>query len=251
MFRMSSSLPISLTSISSRLHLLPKTLKSLLTQTLKPEAIHLWLSKEAFGIDTGCKSIPQELQTMIEREPLLHLHWTENIGSFRKLLPFAKLYPNTPVLVVDDDTLYESTFVETAYTLWKKNQCCIAFRASIMLLDEPYMSWLNGAGEKSIYLFPKGNGGIVYHTSWFQDLRIHDANTFLKLCPTADDIWFSVWRMKQGIPCYCAPKCLIEKTMDTSCNLFQTNESKNDILLQNVYKYIFSLECHRLPLRVN
>ena len=234
------SLPISLTSISSRLHLLPITINSLLTQTKKPESIHLWLSKEPFGIDEGCQRLPQELQALLEREPLLHLHWTENIGPHTKLLPFAKLYPNTPVLVIDDDTLYEPTFIESASTLWEKHKCCIAFRATIMILEDPYMSWLDGAKEKSIYLFHKGNGGVVYHTSWFQDPKIHDTKVFLDICPTADDIWFNVWRMKQQISCYCAPRCMIQKSLDVPIGLFQTNESKNDAIIKAVHKYIFS-----------
>lgn len=235
------SLPISLTSISSRLHILPKTLKSLLTQTLKPEGIHIFLSKEPFNIDQGCTSLPGELQALLDAEPLLHLHWTENHGPFRKLLPFAKLFPNIPVLVVDDDTIHESTFVETAYTLWKEHQCCISFRATIMSPEHPYRTWFDGAGETSIGLFHKGNGGVVYHTSWLQDLRIHDSSIFLKFCPTADDIWFNVWRMRQGIPCYCTKKPMIQQSLPVPVGLFQTNESKNDAILKDVLKYMSSL----------
>lgn len=235
------SLPVSLTSISSRLHLLPKILTSLLTQTLKPESIHLWLSRDPFNIDKGCQEIPHELQALVDREPLLHLHWTENLGPHTKLLPFVKEYPDTPVLVVDDDTIFEPTFVETAYKLWNEHKCCIAFRATILDLTEPYMNWFDGAGIKSLYLFHKGNGGVVYHTSWFQDPRIHDAKVFQELCPTADDIWFTLWRLKKKIHCYCAPKCMIQKSLDVPIGLFQTNESKNDEILKAVHKYISSL----------
>jgi hypothetical protein len=235
------SLPISLTSISSRLSILPKTLRSLLTQTLKPEGIHIFLSKEPFGLDQGCTSLPLELQTLLATEPLLHLHWTENLGPHTKLLPFAKLFPNTPVLVVDDDTIHEPTFIETAFQLWKEHQCCISFRATIMIPDIPYRFWLDAAGEKAIPIFHKGNGGIVYHTSWFQDPRIQDSQVFLKLCPTADDIWFNVWRMRQGILCYCTKKPMIQKSLPVPVGLFQTNESKNDAILKDVLKYISSL----------
>jgi hypothetical protein len=104
-----------------------------------------------------------------------------------------------------------------------------------MILDEPYMSWLDGEKETSIYLFHKGNGGVVYHTSWFQDPKIHDTKVFLDICPIADDVWFNLWRMK-----HCAPRCMIQKSLDVPIGLFQTNESKNDAIIKAVHKYIFS-----------
>lgn len=236
------SLPVSLTTIASRLPLLPDIIKSLLTQSLKPESIHIWVSKDPFLIDSGCDTqLPSEFEELLSSDSSIILHWTPNIGPYRKLLPFAHLYPNTPVLVVDDDTVYEKNFVEVAYTFWNQLKCCIAFRSTILDPDMPYSQWLDGAGQEAIGLFHKGNGGVVYHTSWFQDSRIHDSSVFLNMCPTADDIWFNVWRIKQRIVCYCPPSHCIQKSLKTSNCLFQTNESKNDAILKEVLNYIISL----------
>ena len=46
--------------------------------------------------------------------------------------------------------------------------------------------------------------------------------------------------MKQQISCYCAPRCMIQKSLDVPIGLFQTNESKNDAIIKAVHKYIFS-----------
>lgn len=232
------TLPISLTSISSRLDILPKTLRSFLNQTLKPAAIHIWLSKEPAGMDEGCKTLPIELQTLLATEPLLHLHWTDNIGPYRKLLPFAKLYPDTPVLVVDDDTIHSEEFVATANMLWNEYKCCISFRATVFNKDEHYRLWPNAARKKGIDIFHKGNGGTVYHTSWFQDPLIHDSASFLRLAPTADDVWFNLWRMKKGISCYCYIQCLIQRSIPVKTTLFHTNESKNDDFIKGVSDFI-------------
>jgi hypothetical protein len=234
------SLPISLTSISSRLDILPKTLRSLLDQTLKPTAIHIWLSTAASGMDDGCKTLPIELTSLLATEPLLHLHWTENTGSYRKLLPFAKLYPDTPVLVVDDDTIHSQELVATAYMLWNQYKCCISFRATIFNKDEHYRLWPNAAGKKGVTIFHKGNGGTVYHTSWFQEPIIHDSSVFLNIAPTADDIWFNLWRMKKGISCYCYVQCLIQRSIPVKTTLFHTNESKNDDFIKRVWDFIAS-----------
>jgi len=234
------TLPISLTSISSRLDLLGRTLRILLNQTLKPSGIYVYLCKEPYGIDEGCSSLPTDLQILFATEPLLHLRWVENTGPYCKLLPFAKEFPNTPVLVVDDDTKYLPTLVEQAYALWKEHQCCITFRATIFDSSTPYMTWPSAANTKAVTLFAKGNGGIVYHTSWFQDPRIHDFSTYRRIAPLADDVWFNAWRMKQEIPCYCSPEASFVHSVSNKKCLFQINESKNDATIRDTWAYVFS-----------
>jgi hypothetical protein len=232
------TLPISLTSISSRLDMLVRTLRILLNQTLKPSGIYVYLSKEGFGIDDGCVNLPRELQLLFATEPLLHLRWVPNTGSYRKLLPFAKEFPNTPVLVVDDDTKYVPTLVERAYALWMRNSCCVAFRATVIKPGESYATWENAAGKKDTMLFTKGNGGVVYHTSWFQDEAIHDVGVYGSIAPTADDVWFNGWRIKKGVPCVCDTESSFVHSVHAGKTLFQINESKNDGILRATWDYL-------------
>ena len=233
-------LPISLTSISSRLDLLGRTLRILLNQTMKPSGIYVYLSKEGYGLDEGCKELPKDLKLLFATEPLLHLRWVENTGPYRKLLPFAKEFPDTPVLVLDDDTKYVPTLVETAWKLWQEHMCCIAFRATIFDSSTPYMSWPSATDKKAVTLFTKGNGGVVYHTAWFQDLRIQDSTIFLKVAPLADDVWFNAWRIKQEIPCYCSPEASFIHSVSNKKCLFQINESKNDATIRETWATVFT-----------
>ena len=233
------TLPISLTSISSRLDILGRTLRILLNQTLKPSGIYVYLSRDPYGIDEGCKVLPKDLQILFATESLLHLRWVENTGPYCKILPFSKEFPNTPVLVVDDDTKYLPTLVERAYALWLQHQCCITFRATEMNLETSYSTWPNAAGRTAIPLFAKGNGGIVYHTSWFQDPRIHDFAKYKELAPLADDVWLNAWRIQQNIPCYCDPEPSFAHTVSTRKCLFQINESKNDETIRATWAYVF------------
>lgn len=233
-------IPISITSISSRLDLLVRTLRILLNQTLKPSGIYVYLSKEPYGLDEGCSDIPKDLKLLFATEPLLHLRWTENTGPYRKLLPFAKEFPNTPVLVLDDDTKYIPECVERAWNLWNQHKCCIAFRATVLDLSTAYMTWPNAAGQKAITLFTKGNGGVVYHTSWFQDSRIQDPSNYLSIAPLADDVWFNAWRIQQNIDCYCASETSFVHSVTNRKCLFQINESKNDETIRATWAYVFT-----------
>jgi hypothetical protein len=234
------TLPISLTSISSRLDILARTLRLLLNQTLKPSGIYVYLSKEPYGIDDGCRELPSELKVLFATEPLLHLRWTENTGPYRKLLPFAKEFPNTPVLVVDDDTKYVPTLVERAWTLWQEHRCAIAFRATVLDVSTSYMTWSNAAGQKAITLFTKGNGGVVYHTSWFQDSHSQDSSIYFKVAPLADDVWLNAWRIKQNIECYCDTEASFVHSVNKGKCLFQINESKNDETIRATWAYVFA-----------
>jgi hypothetical protein len=234
------TLPISLTSISSRLDILARTLRLLLNQTLKPSGIYVYLCREPYGIDEGCKELPSDLKVLFATEPLLHLRWVENTGPYCKILPFAKEFPNTPVLVVDDDTKYVPTLVERAWNLWKEHECCITFRATVLDVSTSYMTWPNAAGQKAITLFAKGNGGIVYHTSWFQDSRIQDFSVYRQIAPTADDVWLNAWRIQQNIECYCATEASFVHSVNKGKCLFQINESKNDEMIRAVWAYVFS-----------
>lgn len=235
-------LPISITSISTRLDLLVRTLRILLNQTLKPSGIYVYLSRESYGLDDGCKELPKDLKLFFATEPLLHLRWTENTGPYRKLLPFAKEFPDTPVLVLDDDTKYLPTLVERAWKLWNEHKCCITFRATILDLSTAYMTWPNASGKKAITLFTKGNGGVLYQTSWFQNPRIQDSLKYLEVAPLADDVWFNAWRIQQNIECYCdTESSFIHSVTNRKC-LFQINESKNDTTIRLTWEYVFTKE---------
>jgi hypothetical protein len=238
------TLPITVTSISSRLDLLTQTLKCLLNQTLLPSGIWVWLSYEAHGIDEGVQELPKELEELVRREPLVHICWTENIGPYTKLLPFAKTFPDTPVLVVDDDTKYLPDLVENAWKAWKAEggTSAICFRGTVMDVERPYRKWMDAKGVRGVGVFSKGNGGVVVHTSWFQNPRIHDSGVFLQLAPGADDIWFNLWRMWARIPCRCLEVPSFAPFSHGRPCLFQTNESKNDEHLKRVREYLAGLE---------
>jgi hypothetical protein len=217
-------------------------MRILLNQTVKPAGIYVYLSREPYGIDEGIKVLPRDLQLLFSTEPLLHLRWVENTGPYRKILPFAKECPDTPVLVVDDDTKYLPNLVERAVGLWEKHRCCIAFRATVFDSSTSYATWASAAGQKAVTLFTKGNGGVLYHTSWFQDSRIQDAALYNNLAPLADDVWLNAWRIKQDIHCICEVESSFTHTVSNRKCLFQINETKNDETIRKVWEFVFKFD---------
>ena len=102
---------VSLTSFPARINIVVKTIKTLLTQTLKPDAVILWLAPEQFP--NGEKDLPQELLDL--KQYGLTIDWYKDIRSYKKIIPTLKKYPNAVVITTDDDIYYAPDTVESLY----------------------------------------------------------------------------------------------------------------------------------------
>lgn len=219
---------ISLTSISGRETALLKTLYSLLNQTVKLP-IHLWLSEDAHLIDSG---FPNRVVDpwFADLSGEITVHWVPNEGPYRKLLPALKMFPNESILVVDDDTEFDKTFVEFCLHMFKDG--VMAFRAN-KITDKPYNEWeqITGKPVEGLQLFSKGNGGVIYDAKLFQDASFHDSSKYLSICPTNDDIWFNMWRIKQKIPLQVVPIVNYYTSNHQEKRLWFLNENNNDKMI--------------------
>ena len=77
---------VSLTSYPARMPFVHVALNTLLTQTFKPDRVILWLAEEQFpNIEND---IPEEVLKL--KDYGLEIRWTEDIKSYKKLLPSLK-----------------------------------------------------------------------------------------------------------------------------------------------------------------
>ena len=181
---------ISLTSFPQRMYEIHYTLYSLLTQTVKPAKVVLWLGTEQFP--DGEKDIPQKVLKL--KENGLVIEWHKNLRSYTKLVPSLKKYPNNIIVTADDDIYYEKVLKSH-----KENKnCIICHRAHRVKFDReklaPYKKWPKKIkGGKASYLnFLTGVGGVLYpQNSLHKDVL--NEELFTELAPKADDVWF--WAM--------------------------------------------------------
>lgn len=102
---------VSLTSYPKRIKTVHLTINTLLSQTLKPDKIILWLSEEEFHNKN--KDLPEDL---LQLEALgLTIKWCENLKSYKKLVPALTEYPNDIIITVDDDLYFENDTLESLY----------------------------------------------------------------------------------------------------------------------------------------
>ena len=183
---------ISLTSYYKRFNVLHLTLESLLNQAYKPDKIILWLSQE----DLEKKALPRKIIKLKSRGIEIRIV-NENIRSYKKLLYSLDEYPESHIITSDDDVLYPYTFLKKLVnTSDKYPECIVAYTCRLMKLKDKgrfelyskwgkYVSW----NKPSFKLLPIGASGILYPPNSLSQ-EVFNKNIFLKLAPTADDLWF-------------------------------------------------------------
>lgn len=184
---------ISLTSFPKRIKTVHLAINTLLRQTMKPDKIILWLSNEEF--QNGENDLPNEL---IELKKLgLEIMWCNNLGSYKKLVPTLKMFPNDIIITADDDIYYDENLVSDLYASYLENKnCIIAKRVCKVSLKENILSAKKLEEKENSKpdfknLIMGGAGCLFPPNSLHKD--VFDKEKILNLIPTHDDIYF--WAM--------------------------------------------------------
>lgn len=232
---------ISLTTYGERFYHVHTTIESLMQQTVKANKIILWLDysfKE--------KNIPLSLQAQMKRG--LEIRYCKDLGSYKKLIPALKEFPESIIITVDDDVIYNIRTIEKLITAYKHNpQFIYCNRMHRIKCDNhkilPYREWEKGIMDtkESPFNFPVGIGGVLYPPHCFNN-EIFNEEFFLKKCPNGDDIWFKAMALLNNFQ---AKRAEVSFTQDDYMEndilslrgLQKENVGKNlnDIKLKNVF----------------
>ncbi len=188
---------VSLTSFPERVQNdVVYTIYSLLTQSLKPDEIILWLAKEQFP--NGLADLPQDILNF--QKLGLTIKWCEDIRSYKKLIPALQEYPDDVIVTADDDIYYPENWLQKLYFQHCLSpDAIIGHRMHYIRLNPdnsplPYKKWAKNVTKSHISSrnFLTGCGGILYPPHClYRD--VCNTELFRKLAPYADDVWF--WAM--------------------------------------------------------
>ena len=247
---------VSMTTYSKRLDIVHLTLETILSQTVKPNKILLYISSDDLPID---RTLPKKI-TRLKKRGLTIIFVEENIYSYKKLIYTIEKYPNDILITIDDDTLYPRSFIENLIKKYKKfPTSIIAYRCTVIEFEgnklKPYLSWkaAQNIETPSLLLFPTGVGGILYPPQSLNSLVL-DKNIFMKLAPTADDVWFKAMALLNGTKVITVFTNMVEfKTINGSQDdaLWQINNDlgNNDQQIKavfdslHIYKYLDRRNC--------
>ena len=184
-------LVISLTSYEERFDDLTISLYSLLTQTVKPDRIILWLSDELTLND-----LPYDITRFIKNG--LEIRFVKDIGSYTKAIYAFKEFSESIIVTADDDIYYPKDWLSKLYYSYITNPSDISVhRAHRIRLEDnkivPYETWEKHVEDESARFdnFLTGVGGVLYPPNCFSKEVLRE-DVFLSKCPYADDIWFWV-----------------------------------------------------------
>ncbi len=241
------SVIVSLTSFPERMYDIHYCLYSLLTQELKPKKVILWLAEEQFPNKE--EDIPQKVLKL--KDNGLSIKWCNDIKAYKKLIPALKAYPNDYIVTADDDLFYPKNWLKEIWQTHKEYPgTIISSRTRQVSFDEEgnlndYNDWeLSTAKKEPSYLnFPTNGAGTLFYPNSLQK-EVSNEELFLKLCPTADDIWF--WTMAilnktkiTGVEKPYTQLCYVNMTRELNVldeyTLWEVNkEGNNDIQLNNI-----------------
>ena len=238
---------VSLTSFGERIHDVHLAIESIMQGSIKPNRIILWLSEEEFR----GKPLPATLKYQQQRG--LEIFFCKDIRSYKKLIYSLQQNPESCIITIDDDLLYEFDIVERLINAHIANPHAIcACRLHRIILDSnnlpiSYLHWekcINDTSPSPLN-FATGCGGTLYPPGCLAK-ETTDENLFMKLCPTADDIWFFAMAKLQGtlvikVPTpdpegyfIELPSAYINALKDTNAT---TESCMNDPQMQNVLNY--------------
>jgi hypothetical protein len=131
---------VSLTTIPERLEKMSITTESLLRQSSKPDRLILWLDD-----DLKNRKLPLPLRRQMERG--LEIRFIEDIGPYKKAIYSLKEFPDSLIVVCDDDVIYPRDWLkELAEAHEREPRCVVCHRARLMGVTSPgglrpYAEW--------------------------------------------------------------------------------------------------------------
>lgn len=193
---LSAPVVVSLTSYRKRFPAIVNTLKSLITQSVKPDHLILWVGY------SDLEFVPPEVQALCARG--LEVRATDDIGPYTKIIPSLKAFPDACVVTADDDVYYRKDWLKGLLHEFRDPKEIICYRAHEIIFEEggkprPYKFWRHEIKERTasnLYL-ATGVGGVLYPPNSFAE-ETFNTEDFLRLCPGADDVWLYFMARRNG-----------------------------------------------------
>lgn len=158
-----------------------------------------------------------------------------NIKSHKKLIPVIEKYPDSAILVVDDDNRQECgwlrEFMEENIRfpndiLYGQSNSHLAIKGDFI---EYTMEYNTQPGKVTKLAIPaSGAAGTLYPAHTFTDERFFNRQLFMSVCPTSDE----TWQFAFGIMAECTYRCLQQRNYpyvigaNQQVALFKTNEDR-------------------------
>ena len=190
---------ISLTSYPPRFPLLRYNLMSLLNQAVPADRVILWIAEGDMA------RLPANVRRLGQYG--LEIRAVPDVRSFKKLVFGIRDIPDAWLVTADDDIAYRRDWLETLVGGVDIADPTIICRRAHRIKRAgdgfaPYLEWDRNVSDAasmrpSTDLLPVGIGGILYPPGALHP-QVTEIESFMRLCPHADDLWFWWMGRRQG-----------------------------------------------------
>lgn len=241
--RQEKDLIVSFTSFPGRISNVWQVVKCLKNQTILPEKIILWLSRDQFPKKD---SIPEKLRN--EEDGLFEIRMVDgDIRSHKKYYYAFQEFPEKSIITVDDDTYYSPDTICGLLDESKRSSGCIIANITSQLQYDsdgkllPYVKWkCDTLSERANNREQIGVGGVLYPPHSLDALVLRQ-DLFMKLTPLADDIWLNCMARLHKTPVVQTPRVqyLLPILQDaSSLNSVNIGCGQNDLQIQALRDYL-------------
>ena len=191
---------ISLTSHPARFDTLDQSLKSLLEQRLTPKKVYLNIAQTDIG------NLPVAIKSL-ELGGILKINPCSDLGPGKKLIPTLKAEDSLPIIVVDDDLIFETDLtLKLMIQHHLSPNSVIASRVHKIEIESDgklssYSKWRKNyalSDGPASDLFATSGAGTLYKKEFFHK-DVMDEATYKDLCFHTDDLWWYVQSKRAGV----------------------------------------------------
>lgn len=231
---------VSMTSYFNRFPTLALCLKTILCQTVKPDKIILYLTRD------DEKRLPPEIQNL-KKYGLDILITDEDIKPHKKYYYAMKDFPNDIIITVDDDIIYDRRLIEKLLATHEKfPNYVIAGRAKKIDWTQKrfkkYEDWAlyDKEDTPSINLLATGVGGILYpkNSKMRGEMTNRDK---IKEYVSVDDLWLKAIEIINNVPTVLCDQ-IVEKRRIEIPSAQKNGLAQVNVALKNNDKYWAKLE---------
>lgn len=229
---------ISLTSHPARFNTLSQALNSLLAQRLIAKNIYLNIAHEDLG------KLPDSVKDLAS-SGLIKINACENLGPGKKLIPTLKLERILPIIVVDDDLIFETDLTLKLMIAHHLSPGTIIASRVHKIIHTPegkmsaYINWQKNyflSDGPSIDLLATSGAGTLYKAEFFHN-DVTDEKAYTELAFHTDDLWWFIQSKRIGTKTKRLPDQSILNYVDGTqeTGLWNNgNKERNDINLKTL-----------------
>ena len=231
---------VSLTSHPERFNTLSQTLNSLLAQRLIAKNIYLNIAQEDIS------KLPNSVKNF-ESNGLIKINPCENLGPGKKLIPTLKLEKSLPIIVVDDDLIFDTDLTLKLMIVHHLSPGTIIASRVHKITHTPegkisaYVKWQKNyslSNGPSMDLFATSGAGTLYKAEFFHS-DVTDEKAYKELSFHTDDLWWFIQSKRIGTKTKRLPSQSILNYVDGTQEIGlwnNGNKERNDLNLKALMK---------------